>query len=141
MTGCSWNEPRDSVAAQLDEILDKNVATIRELLSNKQKDKALLALKKKKMREEQLKGLDNWLLRVEELVNALVHPSPLKQLSCLHDSLETSKSLSSRMQFLKRSEVELTPSNRFKKKQAFLGLLYQSDKVSSGDGGGCGNAE
>ena len=48
--------------------MDKNAAAIRELITRKQKDKAFLALKKKKMRQDQLKNVDNWLLHVEELV-------------------------------------------------------------------------
>jgi len=50
-------------------VIDKNLAAVKELLARKDKTKALLALKKKKMREDQLKNVENWLLHVEELVN------------------------------------------------------------------------
>lgn len=41
-------------------------------MAQKRKDRALLALKKKRLRDEQLKQLDNWLINVEGLVSGWV---------------------------------------------------------------------
>ena len=42
----------------------------RELVAAKKKERALLALKKKKLHEGQLEQIDAWLLNVESMVSA-----------------------------------------------------------------------
>jgi charged multivesicular body protein 6 len=49
-------------------VIAREVAIARELIPQQKRDRALLALKKKKLQEGQLANLDSWLLNVEEVL-------------------------------------------------------------------------
>ncbi|KAG7033577.1 Vacuolar protein sorting-associated protein 20-like 2, partial [Cucurbita argyrosperma subsp. argyrosperma] len=51
---------------QLDAVIEAEKNAARELVRQKKKDRALLALKKKKAQEELLKQVDAWLINVEQ---------------------------------------------------------------------------
>ncbi|KAL6992970.1 hypothetical protein U1Q18_011085 [Sarracenia purpurea var. burkii] len=51
---------------QLDAVIEAEKKAARDLLREKKKDRALLALKKKKVQEELLKQVDAWLINVEQ---------------------------------------------------------------------------
>ncbi|XP_042507254.1 vacuolar protein sorting-associated protein 20 homolog 2-like [Macadamia integrifolia] len=51
---------------QLDNVIEAEKQAARDLIREKKKDRALLALKKKKAQEELLKQVDNWLINVEQ---------------------------------------------------------------------------
>ncbi|XP_043718703.1 vacuolar protein sorting-associated protein 20 homolog 2-like isoform X3 [Telopea speciosissima] len=51
---------------QLDTVIEAEKQAARDLIREKKKDRALLALKKKKAQEELLKQVDNWLINVEQ---------------------------------------------------------------------------
>ncbi|XP_042475298.1 vacuolar protein sorting-associated protein 20 homolog 2-like [Macadamia integrifolia] len=51
---------------QLDAVIEAEKQAARDLIREKKKDRALLALKKKKAQEEILKQVDNWLINVEQ---------------------------------------------------------------------------
>lgn len=53
---------------QLEELIDKNVIVVRTLVAQRKRDRALLAMKKKRLREDQMKQLTDWLVNVEGLV-------------------------------------------------------------------------
>lgn len=53
---------------QLEAALDRELSVARLLVAAGKKDRALLALKKRKLQEQQLTRLDVWLLNVEQLV-------------------------------------------------------------------------
>ena len=53
---------------QLEARIDQNVAVAKELLAAKKRDRALVALKKKKLNENQVKTIQAWLLNVEDMV-------------------------------------------------------------------------
>lgn len=52
----------------------------RDLIAQNKRDRAKLALRKKKMQENQIDKLDSWLLNVEGMVSPLPHN--LKLLLC-----------------------------------------------------------
>ncbi|XP_058085754.1 vacuolar protein sorting-associated protein 20 homolog 2-like [Magnolia sinica] len=51
---------------QLDAVIEAEKQAARDLIREKKKDRALLALKKKKAQEELLKQVDTWLINVEQ---------------------------------------------------------------------------
>lgn len=51
---------------QLDKVIEAEKQAARDLIREKRKDRALLALKKKKTQEELLKQVDAWLINVEQ---------------------------------------------------------------------------
>ncbi|GAY48174.1 hypothetical protein CUMW_109790 [Citrus unshiu] len=51
---------------QLDVVIEAEKQAARDLIRQKRKDRALLALKKKKAQEELLKQVDGWLINVEQ---------------------------------------------------------------------------
>lgn len=60
--------PINHIHTQLEKRIDHNVAVAKELIAQQKRDRALLALKKKKLAENQLTNLHNWLLQVEGVV-------------------------------------------------------------------------
>lgn len=53
---------------QLEAVIEAEKQAAKDLLREKKKDRALLALKKKKVQEELLKQVDVWLINVEQQV-------------------------------------------------------------------------
>ena len=53
---------------QLDAVIEAEKQAAKDLILEKRKDRALLALKKKKTQEELLKQVDAWLINVEQQV-------------------------------------------------------------------------
>ena len=51
--------------------IDREMAVARELVGQGRKERALLALKRRKMQEGQAAKLDAWLLNVEEMVGSV----------------------------------------------------------------------
>lgn len=51
---------------QLDAVIEAEKQAAKDLIRQKRKDRALLALKKKKSQEELLKQVDTWILNVEQ---------------------------------------------------------------------------
>uniref|UniRef100_A0A2P2JK29 Vacuolar protein sorting-associated protein 20 homolog 2-like n=1 Tax=Rhizophora mucronata TaxID=61149 RepID=A0A2P2JK29_RHIMU len=51
---------------QLEDVIEAEKQAAKDLIREKRKDRALLALKKKKTQEELLKQVDNWLINVEQ---------------------------------------------------------------------------
>lgn len=59
---------------QLEKVIEAEKQAARDLIREKRKDRALIALKKKKTQEELLKQVDAWVLNVEQQVTlALLH--------------------------------------------------------------------
>jgi len=54
------------VSLQVEDLIAKELAIARELIAAKRRERALLALKKKKLREGQLEQIDAYLLNVEQ---------------------------------------------------------------------------
>ncbi|XP_026444901.1 vacuolar protein sorting-associated protein 20 homolog 2-like isoform X2 [Papaver somniferum] len=54
---------------QLEAVIEAEMKAARELIREKKKDRALLALKKKKTQEELLKQVDTWIMNVEQQLN------------------------------------------------------------------------
>lgn len=54
---------------QLDVVIEAEKQAARDLIRQKRKDRALLALKKKRAQEELLKHVDGWLINVEQQVS------------------------------------------------------------------------
>lgn len=54
---------------QLEKVIEREKEVARELVKERKRDRALIALKKKKVQEELLRNVDAWLLNVEQQVN------------------------------------------------------------------------
>lgn len=61
----------NTVSTQVEAAIEREVAVARELVAAKKKERALLALKKKRLHENQLDQIDAWLLNVESMVSLL----------------------------------------------------------------------
>jgi charged multivesicular body protein 6 len=59
------------VRVQIEKRIEHYLEVARELLAAAKRDRALIALKKKKMNEQQLQNLQAWLLNVEDIVSFL----------------------------------------------------------------------
>jgi Snf7 len=53
---------------QLEAVIEAEVKAAKDLIAQKRKDRALIALRKKKAQEELLKNVDGWLMNVEQQV-------------------------------------------------------------------------
>lgn len=60
---------------QLDAVIEAEKQAAKDLIREKKKDRALLALKKKKAQEELLKKVDAWVMNVEQQVSNYFHKS------------------------------------------------------------------
>lgn len=54
---------------QLEAVIEAEKQAAKDLVREKKKDRALLALKKKKVQEDLLKQVDAWLINVEQQVS------------------------------------------------------------------------
>lgn len=68
---------------QLEAVIEAEKQAARDLIKEKRKDRALLALKKKKAQEDLLKQVDAWVLNVEQQVNIFFCELLLQQKGCL----------------------------------------------------------
>ena len=71
---------------QLEDLIARELAIARELLAAKKRERALLALKKKRLREGQLERIDAYLLNVEQahsLMRSVVAPCRSDPTCCL----------------------------------------------------------
>jgi F0F1-type ATP synthase membrane subunit b/b' len=57
---------------QLEKVIEAEKEAARQLVQQKKKDRALIALKKKKAQEELLKQVDTWQMNVEQQVRSLL---------------------------------------------------------------------
>lgn len=57
---------------QLETVIEAEKQAAKDLIREKRKDRALLALKKKKAQEELLKQVDAWLINVEQQVSGYI---------------------------------------------------------------------
>ena len=60
---------QDSIFFQLETVIEAEKQAAKDLIREKRKDRALLALKKKKTQEELLKQVDTWIINVEQQVS------------------------------------------------------------------------
>ena len=58
---------------QVEGNIHRELQIARQLLAQKKRDRALLFLKQKKIREQQIERLDAWLINVEQLVSPVRH--------------------------------------------------------------------
>ena len=58
---------------QVEGLIAREIELARELLAAKRRERALLALRKKKLREGQLEQIDAYLLNVEQVCTILMH--------------------------------------------------------------------
>ena len=76
-TACAWAPAKHSndaaVAGQVEGLIAREVETAKELLAAKKRERALLALRKKKLREGQLEQIDAYLLNVEQARATCMH--------------------------------------------------------------------
>lgn len=75
----SYGLPVMIYSFQLDAVIEAEKQAARDLIRQKRKDRALLALKKKKAQEELLKQVDGWLINVEQQVSNCFMYVPKKQ--------------------------------------------------------------
>lgn len=57
---------------QLEKVIEAEKEAARQLVQQKKRDRALIALKKKKSQEELLKQVDTWQMNVEQQVSSLL---------------------------------------------------------------------
>ena len=62
----TWVTGSRGLCTQVEDLITKELALARELIAAKRRERALLALKKKKLREGQLEQIDAYLLNVEQ---------------------------------------------------------------------------
>ena len=58
--------------SQLEKVIEAEKDAARQLVQQKKRDRALIALKKKKSQEELLKQVDTWQMNVEQQVSSLL---------------------------------------------------------------------
>lgn len=59
---------------QLEAVIEAEKQAARDLIREKKKERALLALKKKKAQEDLLKQVDTWVINVEQQVSNITQP-------------------------------------------------------------------